>query len=381
MYILSQGLNRMRSTDKILVVGAAIARTLAEAGYGIRVIDKRGHIGGNAFDNINEHGERIHRYGPHLMHGHPNGKAVRWLSQYTEWIEYEHRVRALLADGRTTPLPVNRTTLEDIFGCALQNDHAAEQLLAEIRSEITEPTNTDEFFLANVGEQLADLFFRPYTLKMWGRPANELAASIGARLPVRTNRDDRYFTDGFQALPKEGYTALFNGILNHPNIDVQLGHPYEAGMEKDFLHSFLSVAIDNYFDYAFGELPYRSVIFHTSRSRHDQAAPVINFTDTGRFTRSTQWDLLPNSSKAPDGMHSQTIEEPCSIKDNPGEYYYPVQTESSKAQMKQYQSEAHKVANITFIGRTGLFRYIDMLPAVTMHLDLAEAFLKDQGPA
>jgi len=209
----------MRSTNEILVVGAGfagatIARTLAEAGYEIRVIDKRNHIGGNAFDDINEHGERIHRYGPHLMHGNPNSKAVRWLSQHTEWIEYEHRVRALLADGRTTPLPVNRTTLEDIFDCTLPNDQAAEQLLAKVRSEITEPTNTDEFFLANVGERLTDLFFRPYTLKMWGRPAHELAASIGARLPVRTNRDDRYFMDGFQALPKDGYTALFKSILS-----------------------------------------------------------------------------------------------------------------------------------------------------------------------
>ncbi len=215
---------------------------------------------------------------------------------------------------------------------------------------------------------------------MWGRPANELSVSVGARLPVRTNRDDRYFTDGFQALPKGGYHALFANILNHPNIRIRLNNPYDIGMEKDFLHSFLSVPIDGYFAYQFGELPYRSILFHQTRSQQRQDAPVINYTDSGRFTRSTQWDLLPNSGRSTDGLHGQTREEPCSMERNPGEYYYPVQTEQSKKQLLAYQEQAKKPKGITFIGRTGLFRYIDMLPAVTMHLELAAKFLKDQAP-
>jgi UDP-galactopyranose mutase len=215
---------------------------------------------------------------------------------------------------------------------------------------------------------------------MWGRPANELSVSVGARLPVRTNRDDRYFTDGFQALPKGGYHALFANILNHPNIRIRLSNPYDIGMEGDFLHSFLSVPIDGYFAYQFGELPYRSILFHQTRSQQRQEAPVINYTDSGRFTRSTQWDLLPNSGRSTDGLHGQTREEPCSMERNPGEYYYPVQTEQSKKQLLAYQEQAKKPKGVTFIGRTGLFRYIDMLPAVTMHLELAAKFLKDQAP-
>jgi len=257
----------VRTSKQILVVGAGfagatVARTLAEAGYSVTVIDKRNHLAGNAFDQTNEHGELVHCYGPHLMHGNGSGYAVKWLSQYTEWVHYEHRVRALLPNGRTTPLPVNRTTLEDIFDCQLENETAARQLLEKLRSTIEKPKNTDEFFLANVGEQLANLFFRPYTRKMWGRPANELSVSVGARLPVRTNRDDRYFTDGFQALPKGGYHALFANILNHPNIRIRLNNPYDIGMERDFLHSFLSVPIDGYFAYQFGCSNWNYVCFH-----------------------------------------------------------------------------------------------------------------------
>ena len=151
-------------------------------------------------------------------------------------------------------------------------------------------------------------------------------------------------------------------------------------MEKAVSQSLFSLPLEKCFDLSVGEVPYRSVMFHTSRRRYDQTAPVINFTDAGPFTRSTQWDLLPNSRKAADGMHSQTTEEPCSMQRNPGEYYYPVQTRNSKDQLTQYQREARKLDKVTFIGRTGLFRYIDMLPAVTLHLDLADAFIKDHAP-
>ena len=213
--------------------GAALARTLAEAGFSVTVVDKRNHIGGNAYDEVNGHGERIHRYGPHLLHGPQGSEAVLWLSRFTAWTPYEHRVRALLGDGRTTPLPVNRTTLEDVYGLSLDNDAAAEKLLNEKRQRIDAPQNSDELFLTNVGEQLADLFFRPYTQKMWGTPARNLEIGIGARLPVRVNRDDRYFTDTFQALPLDGYTKMFERIFSHENINVTLNTTFEPSMEQD----------------------------------------------------------------------------------------------------------------------------------------------------
>ena len=187
-------------------VGAVIARELAEAGNHVTVIDKRNHIGGNAFDQVNDRGERIHVYGPHLFHGSKDSIAVKWLSNFTTWTRYEHRVRALLPDGTTTPLPVNRTTLENVFHDDISSENAARKLLADKQVDIPEPKNSDEVFRKSVGDELADIFFRPYTKKMWGKPATEIEAAVGARIPVRTNRDDRYFTDDFQAMPSDGYT-------------------------------------------------------------------------------------------------------------------------------------------------------------------------------
>ena len=355
--------------------GATIARILAENKIPIHLIDRRDHIGGNAFDELNEQSERIHRYGPHLLHGNKNSEAVAFLSRFCCWNPYEHRVRALLPSGETTPLPVNRTTLEDIFKIQLSNDNETKNFLDSLRQTNTNPTNSDQLFLANVGEQLANLFFRPYTRKMWGVDASELAIGIGARLPVRTTRDDRYFTDTFQALPSHGYTSLFEQLLDHPLIQVELQRTFCKTMEQRYEHCFLSVPIDQYFDHCFGRLPYRSILFHQSSTNSQQSAPVINFTDHGRFTRVTQWSLLPNSPGNNPGPHQITFEEPCSIEKNPGEYYYPVKTKDSEQLLKRYQALATAKANITFCGRTGLFRYIDMLPAVSLHLTMARNYI------
>ncbi|MFM1800379.1 MAG: UDP-galactopyranose mutase Glf [Cyanobacteriota bacterium] len=364
---------------RVLVVGAGfagavIARECAEAGHAVHVIDRRPHIGGNAHDAVNIHGERIHLYGPHLLHGEKDSVAIRWLSRFTDWVPYEHRVRALLADGRTTPLPVNRTTLEDVFGVTLASDDAAKALLA---SQVTplQPVNTDEVFLANVGPRLADLFFRPYTRKMWGVCPTELEAAVGARLPVRSNRDDRYFTDSFQAMPKDGFTAMFSRIFDHPAIEVTLGEAYGPEHDQHYDHVFLSLPIDEYFQFRFGRLPYRSIRFESDQAPDDQAATVINYTDTGIYTRCTQWDLIPNSNRRTDGQHTITREIPCDATDNNNECYYPVRNRQSLALYERYRDLAAMEANKTFIGRCGLFRYIDMVPCVTIHLQLVGRFL------
>ena len=356
--------------------GATIARVLAEAGIGVHLIDKRSHIGGNAFDELNAQGERVHRYGPHLLHGNADSEAVAFLSRFCSWIPYEHRVRALLPDGRTTPLPVNRTTLEDVFAVQLASEFETQVFLDSLRSKDITPLNSDQLFQANVGDQLADLFFRPYTRKMWGVAASELAIGIGARLPVRVNRDERYFTDSFQALPRDGYTDLFRQMLDHPLISLELGCLFEQAMESHYQHCFLSVPIDQYFDHCYGVLPYRSILFHQRMtSSEEQPAPVINFTDSGVYTRSTEWGLLPNSPASIPGQRQVTLEEPCSMERNPGEYYYPVQTKQSQQLLARYQDLAQQQEGITFCGRTGLFRYIDMLPAVTLHLAMARRYV------
>lgn len=370
------------ASNSILVVGAGfggatIARILAENGYKVTVIDKRSHIGGNAYDYINNNNERVHKYGPHLLHGSKDSSAIKFLSRFTKWIKYEHKVRALLDNKRTTSLPINRTTLEDVYNINLNNEFETKKFIDSIRVGNISPKNTDDFFISSVGEHLTNIFFRPYTKKMWGIDPKYLDISVGARLPVRTNRDERYFTDNFQFLPKNGYTMMFKNILNHENIILKLNLEFSKSMENLYSHIFLCIPIDSYFNYCYGKLPYRSLIFEERiEYSNDLPAPQINFTDNSPFTRMTQWNLLPNCPKSLNG-HTITMERPVDIKDNPGEYYYPVSTKESRELFKKYELLSKNLSNITFCGRTGLFKYIDMVPAVNIHLQIANKFINN----
>ena len=367
---------------KVLIVGAGlagstIARILAENNVSIEIVEKRNHLAGNIFDFVNNNNERIHKYGPHLLHCNKNNNGLKFLSQFTEWTIYEHRVRALLQDGTTTPLPINKNTLEDIYNKKFDTEEEVINFLNFIREEDLKPQNTDEFFQAKVGNKLADLFFRPYTKKMWGIDPKELAVSIGARLPVRTNEDDRYFNDNFQALPKEGYTKMIERMLDHQNIQIKLGTDFKKGMELNYDFSFLCIPIDKFFDYEFGILPYRSIIFEERKEvLDDLPSPVVNFTDNSVYTRKTQWSLFPNSGLPKDNFKTITYEKPCSMRDNPNEYYYPVNTFQSKQMYEKYKKFSRKENRIIFCGRTGLYKYIDMIPAVNIHQKIADDFLK-----
>ena len=367
---------------KVLVVGAGlggatIARILSENNLKVQVIDQRNHIAGNIFDLVNKHNERIHKYGPHLLHCRKDSEALTFLSRFTKWVKYEHRVRALLENGITTPLPVNKSTLEEVFKKSFQNENQTKEFLESIRNKKLIPKNTDELFESSVGEELSNIFFRPYTKKMWGIDPKELAISVGSRLPVRTSNDDRYFNDEFQALPKNGYTEMVKNMLDHKNIEINLNTPFIKGMEENYFHSFLSIPIDEYFNFKFGNLPYRSIIFEQRLEKgNDQEVPVINFTDNSIYTRKTQWNLLPNSYNFKGQFKTITYEKPCSMEINPGEYYYPVNTNDSKKIFLNYENLAKKDNSITFIGRTGLFKYIDMIPAVQIHINLSKKFLK-----
>lgn len=354
-------------------VGAVIARELAEAGHRVTVIDKRDHVGGNAFDYENEKGERIHQYGPHLFHGSKDSIAVLWLSRFTKWVPYEHRVVAQLDNGSTTPLPVNTTTLENVFDVKLDTPEAAREFLDDLQDKgIETPTNSDEVFRKSVGDKLADIFFRPYTKKMWGKPATEIDAAVGARIPVRANRDDRYFTDNFQMMPEDGYTAMFERIFDHPNIRLVLGKEFTQHASEFFDHAFLSVPIDRYYECCYGRLPYRSIRFVTGEI-DDQPATTVNFTDDGSYTRRTQWSKISNSGAPILGPHTVTLEVPCDPKDNNDECYYPVRNKASLNLFERYKELAAKEGNLTFCGRLGWFQYLDMVPAVNKALQTVKS--------
>ena len=370
------------NNKKVLVVGAGlagttIARVLAENNIKVEIIEKRNHVGGNVFDFINSHNERIHKYGPHILHCNKDDKALSFLSRFTEWVNYEHKVRALLSDGRTTPIPVNKNTIEDIFNKKFFNEEELKSFINNIRDTKIIPKNTDEFFQANVGNKIADILFRPYTTKMWGIDPKELNIGVGARLSIKYNDDDRYFNDSFQALPKEGYTKMIERMLDHVNININLNTNFQKGMELDFEHSFLCLSIDKFYNFKFGVLPYRSIIFEERTELSENLeVPVINFTDKSSYTRKTQWNLFPNSGGSKKNIKTITYEKPCSLDENPNEYYYPVQTSKSKKIYQNYKIYSKNEKNITFCGRTGLFKYIDMIPAVNIHQRIANQYLR-----
>ncbi len=369
------------SKIRILIVGAGlagatIARSLAEENFFVHIIDKRNHVAGNIFDFNNSNFERIHKYGPHLLHCNKNSPALKFLSKFTDWIPYEHKVRALLSDGRTTPLPINKLTIEDVFSKKFKNELEVKKFLDSIRNKNLIPKNTDEFFEASIGDKLANIFFRPYTKKMWGIHPKYLSIGIGSRLPIRTNNDTRYFNDNFQALPKNGYTKMIENMISHENIKLSLDTIYENQMEKDYEKIFLCIPIDQYYNYKFGILPYRSILFENRKEKGDDLeSPVINFTDEGKYTRKTQWSLFPNSYQKANSVKTITYEIPCSMAENPDEYYYPVQTKESNILFNKYKKFSLRDSKLIFCGRTGLFRYIDMIPTVLIHLNMAKEFI------
>jgi UDP-galactopyranose mutase len=333
---------------RILVVGAGlsgvtIARELAENDYSVDVIDKRNHIAGNAYDFIDENGFRIHKYGPHLFHTN-NQDVVKWLSRFTEWIPYKHKVKALLNDGSYVTLPPNIET---------------------------------QAKLGRAG--IIDILFRPYTKKMWGLELEELDPKIIKRIPIQDNENEFYFpNDDFQALPRNGYTSLVARILDHENIAVSLSTEFNKKLESDFLHVFNSMPIDSYFDYCHGPLPYRSIKFTHLTFPTSTLLPTatVNFTHNGPHTRVTEWRHLPGHGSS-EFMTALTYEEPCDYMDNDFERYYPVK-DVHGLNRQLYKAYREMVGpNMTFIGRCGQYVYLDMHQAVASSLAEAQRFLRN----
>lgn len=331
---------------KILVVGAGlsgvtIARELAEAGHLVDVIDKRDHVAGNAYDYENEHGIRVHKYGPHLFHTN-NEEVFKWLSHFTDWVEYRHKVKAQLSDGQYVTLPVNRET-KDIVG----------------------------------EENVLDVFFRPYTKKMWGVELDQLNPDIINRVPIRDDYNEEYFpNDKIQFMPRHGYTQMVENILTHHNIHVHLQTEYNYHMDKKYDHVFNSMPIDEYFEWKYDKLPYRSIKFETVSLPIPRALPTatVNFTHHGPKTRVTEWKNIPchGDNKY---ITTLTFEEPCDFTENNYERYYPVKDRDGKNRelYKKYKAEIPE--HMTFIGRCGLYAYLDMHQAVSTALSTVRKFL------
>ncbi|HUZ62713.1 MAG TPA: FAD-dependent oxidoreductase [Acetobacteraceae bacterium] len=370
---------------RILVVGAGFAgavhaRELADAGYRVDVIDRRPHIAGNAYDEVDGNGVRIHRYGPHLFHTN-NEAVLRWLERFGTFIPYRHRVQALLPGGACVPLPINRATIATVFSVPLDDAAAAAAFLARLAVPCPAPRNAAEYLAATIGTELTDLFFRPYTKKMWGLDLEALDPAVVRRIRLRLDDEEQYFPDDrFQVLPRDGYTALFERMLAHPSIHVTLGESFDPAMARSYAACFNSMAIDEYFDFRFGALPYRSIRFHHRTEPDAYAcgdAPVVNFTDAGPFTRQTDWSRLPGHRVRATGSKTLTLEEPCADHENHDERYYPVKAADGRfdAIYRKYRALAEAQPAMQFIGRCGTYQYLDMHQVINQSLQGVRAWI------
>ena len=358
-----------------LIVGAGFAgtvcaRQIAEAGKTVLLIDKRPHIGGNAYDKRDEHGVLIHPYGPHIFH--TNSKRVfEYLSRFTNWRFYEHRVLAQVG-AQQVPIPINRTTLNQLYGLNLDEDGAA-VFLNNVR-EPRDPIKTSEDVVLNsVGRDLCDKFFAGYTRKQWGLELSELSAGVAARIPTRINDDDRYFTDTFQFMPSEGYTRLFERMLNHTNIQTCLGVDFEdVKLSAIYGHTIYTGPVDAFYNYRFGKLPYRSLRFehqHLPDIARYQTVGTVNYPNVKDYTRITEFGHL--TGEASNGT-SIVREYPTTE----GDPYYPIPRPDNEALFKQYDELARSETNTTFVGRLAQYRYYNMDQVVAAALTKIDDLLK-----
>ncbi len=342
-----------------LIVGAGFAgsvlaeRLAAGSNKQVLICDKRPHIGGNAYDHYNEAGILVHKYGPHIFH--TNSREVfEYLSRFTEWRPYQHRVRASV-DGQVVPIPINLDTINTLYGLNLTSFEVQEffKKQAEARENIR---TSEDVVVSSVGRELYEKFFRNYTRKQWGLDPSELDASVTSRVPTRTNRDDRYFTDTYQAMPLHGYTRLFENMLDHPNIKVLLNCDYrEVESYIPFRKLIYTGPVDAYFDYCFGKLPYRSLEF--KHETHDrcvyQQAPVVNYPNEQLYTRITEFKYLTGQE------HTRTsivFEFPKAE----GDPYYPVPRKENAEIYAKYKTLADATPDVHFVGRLATYKYYNM---------------------
>jgi UDP-galactopyranose mutase len=344
--------------------GSVIAERLARK-FNKRVLicDRRSHVGGNAYDHYNADGVLVHKYGPHIFHTN-SSDVFEYLSQFTRWRAYEHRVLASV-DGKLVPIPINLDTVNILYGLKLTSDQLDDFFAA--RAEKKDQIRTSEdVVVARVGRELYEKMFRGYTRKQWGLDPSELDSSVTARIPVRTNRDDRYFTDTHQAMPLHGYTRLFENMLDHPNITIALNSDYhDVQREVSCEQIVYTGPVDEFFEFRFGKLPYRSLEFKhsTVRCERFQPAPVVNYPNEHAYTRITEFKYLT-------GQRHRKTSIVYEFPRSEGDPYYPVPRPENALIYKQYQKLADATPNVHFVGRLATYRYYNMDQVVAQALTL-----------
>lgn len=342
-----------------LIVGAGFAgSTLAERianerGERVLLVDRRAHIGGNAYDRHDAAGLLIHQYGPHIFHTNSD-QIVDYLSAFTRWRPYEHRVLASV-DGQLLPIPINLDTVNRLYDLNLTSEELPAWFAARAEA-VPEIRTSEDVVVSTVGRDLYEKFFQGYTRKQWGMDPSELDRSVTARVPTRTSRDDRYFTDKHQIMPLHGYTRMFESMLANPNISVMLQTDY-AAIRKRVPHRrvIFTGPIDEYFGFRFGKLPYRSLRFeHVVRDEEwAQPVAVVNYPQGQEYTRVTEYKHLTGQKHAKTAL---TYEYPSAI----GDPYYPIPRPENQALYKQYEALALTTSDVWFVGRLATYRYYNM---------------------
>ena len=354
-----------------LVVGAGFAgcvmaeRLASQAGQRVLVVDRRPHPGGNAWDHYNADGLLVHPYGPHIFHTN-SAEVFAYLSQFTRWRPYQHRVLASV-DGQLLPMPINLDTINRLYG--LQLSSAEVEAFFQQRAEAVPAVRTSEdVVVSRIGRELYNKFFRGYTRKQWDLDPSELDASVTARVPVRCNRDGRYFTDTYQAMPEHGYARLFEALLAHPNIRLMLNTDFHDIVHcVPWRHMVYTGPIDSFFGHCFGALPYRSLRFEhrtlplPAGREHLQPCATINYPNEHAYTRVTEFKHLTGQ------LHPATAvvyEYPQAQ----GDPYYPVPRAENTALYRRYEAEAAQLQDVTFIGRLATYKYYNMDQVVAQAL-------------
>ena len=363
-----------------LVVGAGFAgsvmaeRLATQLGKRVLVVEKRNHVGGNAYDCFDDAGLLIHKYGPHIFHTN-SADVFGYLSNFTEWRPYQHRVRALV-DGQCVPIPINLDTVNTLYGTRFTS-FELQEFFANVAEHVDEIRTSEDVVVSKVGRDLYEKFFRHYSRKQWGVDPAQLDASVTSRVPTRTNRDDRYFTDRFQAMPLHGYTRMFERMLSHPNIKILLNCDWREVRDMiPFDNVVYTGPIDEFFEFRFGKLPYRSLEFRWETREQEWAQPVavINYTQDEAYTRVTEMKHLTGQS------HPQTslvYEYPGAE----GDPYYPVPQPANAALYRRYQELAQtNASHVHFVGRLATYKYYNMDQVVAQSLSVFERIQKKRPP-
>lgn len=350
-----------------LIVGAGFAgsvlaeRLASQLDARVLIIDKRNHIAGNAYDYYNDAGILVHKYGPHIFHTNSE-KVFDYLSRFTAWRPYEHRVLSSV-DGQLVPMPINLDTLNRLYGLQLTCQDV-DSFLSSLATPRAQIKTSEDVVVSKVGKDLYEKFFRNYTRKQWGLDPSELDASVTSRVPVRTSRDDRYFTDRFQAMPLHGYTRMFEKLLDHPNIRIMLNTDYsDIKDEVRFRELIFTGPVDEYFDYCYGRLPYRSLRFEHQTIDHPQyqPAPVVNYPNEHAYTRITEFKYLTGQEHP---KTSIVFEYPRAE----GDPYYPIPQPKNAELYRKYKAMADALPDVHFVGRLGTYKYYNMDQVVAQAL-------------